>query len=60
MHVITHSPNFAPPHFAARGIPMLTKLLTLGNREFLFRSHNAIHLRRGQQERFRALGTAKR
>ena len=21
MHVITYSPNFAPPHFAARGIP---------------------------------------
>ena len=24
MHVITHSPNFAPPHFAARGIPKNT------------------------------------
>jgi hypothetical protein len=21
MHVITYSPDFAPPHFAARGIP---------------------------------------
>jgi hypothetical protein len=24
MHVITYSPNFAPPHFAARGIPKNT------------------------------------
>ena len=24
MHVITHSPNFAPPLFAARGIPKNT------------------------------------
>ena len=24
MHVITHLPNFAPPHFAARGIPKNT------------------------------------
>jgi len=25
MHVITYSPNFAPPHFAARGIPKNTR-----------------------------------
>jgi hypothetical protein len=25
MHVITYSPNFAPPHFAARGIPKNTQ-----------------------------------
>jgi hypothetical protein len=24
MHVITYSPNFAPPHFAAHGIPKIT------------------------------------
>ena len=24
MHVITYLPNFAPPHFAARGIPKNT------------------------------------
>jgi hypothetical protein len=24
MHVITYSPNFAPPHFAARGVPKIT------------------------------------
>jgi hypothetical protein len=24
MHVITYSPNFAPPHFAAHGIPKNT------------------------------------
>jgi hypothetical protein len=24
MHVITYSPNSAPPHFAARGIPKTT------------------------------------
>jgi len=24
MHVITYSPNYAPPHFAARGIPKNT------------------------------------
>ena len=24
MHVITYSPNFTPPHFAARGIPKNT------------------------------------
>ena len=25
MHVITYSPNFAPPHFAARGTPKNTQ-----------------------------------
>jgi hypothetical protein len=29
MHVITYSPNFAPPHFAARGIPKNTPHGTL-------------------------------
>jgi len=38
---------------------LLSDVITSGNRELLFRSHNAIDLRRGQQERFGALGTAK-
>jgi hypothetical protein len=29
MHVITYSPNFAPPHFAARGIPKNTPHSTI-------------------------------
>jgi hypothetical protein len=29
MHVITYSPNFAPPHFAARGIPKDTPHSTM-------------------------------
>ena len=30
MHVITYSPNFAPPHFAACGIPINTPHGTMG------------------------------
>jgi len=30
-------------------ICLLSDFITLGNSELLFRSHNAIHLRRGQQ-----------
>jgi hypothetical protein len=29
MHVITYSPNFAPPHFTARGIPKNTPHVTM-------------------------------
>ena len=29
MHVITYLPNFAPPHFAARGIPKTTTHVTM-------------------------------
>jgi hypothetical protein len=29
MHVITYSPNFAPPHFTARGIPKNTPHSTI-------------------------------
>ena len=35
-------------------ICLLSDFITSGNRELLFRSHNAIDLRRGQRERFRA------
>jgi len=33
-------------------ICLLSDFITSGNRELLFRSHNATELRRGQQERF--------
>ena len=33
---------------------LLSDVITSGKRELLFRSHNAIYLRRGQQERFGA------
>jgi len=33
---------------------LLSDVITLGNRELLFRPHNAIDLRRGHQERFGA------
>jgi len=35
-------------------ICLLSDFITSGNPQLLFRSHNAIDLRRGQQERFRA------
>jgi len=38
---------------------LLSDVIMSGNRELLFHSHNAIDLRREQQERFGALGTAK-
>jgi len=37
---------------------LLSDVITSGNRELLFRSHNAIDLRRGQQERFGAFSLA--
>jgi len=33
---------------------LLSDVITSGNRELLFRSHNAIGLQRGQEERFGA------
>jgi len=36
----------------------LNDVITWGNRELLFRSHNAIHLRRGQKEHFGAFSPA--
>jgi len=38
---------------------LLSDVITSGNRKLLFHTHNATDLRRGQQEHFRALGTAK-
>jgi len=38
---------------------LLSDFIALGNREVLFRSHKAIHWRRGQQERFRAFRPAR-
>jgi len=40
-------------------ICVLSDFITSGNRELLFRSHNAIDLRRGQQERLGRQGTFK-
>jgi len=40
-------------------ICVLSDFITSGNRELLFRSHNAIDLRRGQQECFRASRPAR-
>jgi len=40
-------------------ICVLSDVIMSGNRELPFRSHNAIDLRRGQQERFRAFGPAR-
>jgi len=37
---------------------LLSDVITSGNRELLFRSHNAIDFRSGQQERFRAFRPA--
>ena len=37
---------------------LLSDVITSGNRELLFRSHNAIDLRTGQQERFGAFRQA--
>jgi len=39
-------------------ICLLSDVITSDNRELLFRSHNAIDLRRGQQERFGAFRPA--
>jgi len=39
-------------------ICVVSDFITSGNRELLFRSHNAIDLQRGQQERFRGLRPA--
>jgi len=36
----------------------LSDVITEGSRELLFRSHNAIYLRRGQQEHFGAFRLA--
>ena len=43
MHVITYSPNFAPPHFAARGIPKNTPHDTMEGHtaSFFFSTHKA-------------------
>jgi len=38
---------------------LLSDFITSGNTELLFHSHNAINLRRGQQERFRAFRPAQ-
>jgi len=40
-------------------ICLLSGFIMSGNRELLFRSHNAIFLRSGQQERFRAFRPAR-
>jgi len=40
-------------------ICLLSDLIASGNRELLFRSHNALDLRKGQQERFRAFRPAR-
>jgi len=40
-------------------ICVVSDFITSGNRELLFHSHNAIDLRRGQQERFRAFRPAR-
>jgi len=37
---------------------LLSDVITSGNRELLFHSHNAIDFRRGQQERFGAFRQA--
>jgi len=37
---------------------VLSDFITSGKRELVFHSHNAIDLRRGQQERFRVFRTA--
>jgi hypothetical protein len=37
MHVISYSPNFAPPHFAAHGIPKNTPHSTMeGNTAYIY------------------------
>jgi len=38
---------------------LLSDVITSGNRELQFRSHNTTDLQRGQQEHFGALGMAK-
>ena len=39
MHVITYLPNFAPPHFTARGIPQNTPHGTMeGHTAYLYMS----------------------
>jgi len=40
-------------------ICVLSDIITLGNRELLFLSNNAIDLRRGQQEHLRAFRPAR-
>jgi len=40
-------------------ICVVSDFITSGNRELLFCSHNAIDLRRGQQEHFRAFRLAR-
>jgi len=45
--------------FIQMQICLLSDFIMLRNRELLFRSHNAIRLQRGQQERFRAFRPAQ-
>jgi len=65
MHVITYSPNFAPPHFAARGIPKNTPCGTMeGHTAYiyvfsfsLYTKHTLLHgliffIKYGKEEKF--------
>jgi len=56
---MTYFNVFAWAMFIHVQICLLSDFITLGKRELLLRSHNAIHLQRGQQERFRAFRSAR-